>query len=498
MRSWLTILIIIACGLVVKANHIAFEFTPLHQEAYDYITSLRFEEGEKVVEKIKITQPSNKLVYLIEDYLDFLTIFINEEKEEFKEREKNKDLRLNAIKEGDKNDPYYLFAQAEIHLHWALSRLKFGEYLTAAVEINKAMGMLEKNQNLFPDFISNKKSLSALHAAAGTIPDRYKGIIGLISNFEGSIQQGLKEINEVIASSDSENYIFYKEALAIKTMILMHLANDKTGAWEFLKKQQLNYKENPILSFLYANAATHAGQNDMAVSILSERIKSPRYASMHYLDLMLGNALLSKLDPSADVYIKSFLQHFKGENYIKDGYRKLAWYELVINNDRMGYLKNMEKCASSGHTLFDEDKAADEEAYSGIVPNKDLLKARILFDGGYGEKALAVINRIGHNSLTDEEKLEFLYRKGRVLQELQNHKEALEVFRECIDQGQSSRRYFACNAALQSGIILEESGKYNEAKSSFELCLSMNPNEYRNSLHQKAKSGLIRLKERGN
>lgn len=497
MLRFCLVLSILSFVLTAKAVNPAFDFTPLHQEAYDYITALRFEEGEKTISRIKTLQPDNKLIFLIEDYLDFLTIFINEEQTEFKNREKNKETRISAIKEGDKNDPYYLFAQAEIHLHWALSRLKFGEYLTAAVEINKAMGMLEKNQTLFPNFISNKKSLSALHAAAGTIPDRYKGIIGLISNFEGSIQQGLREINEVISSSDPDSYIFYKEALAIKTMILMHLANDEAGAWEFLKKQDLNHKENPILCFLYANAAVHAGKNDVAINILSQRIKSPRYASMPYLDLMLGNALLSKLDPSANVYIKSFLEHFKGENYIKDGYRKLAWYELVVKNNKMGYLQNMEKCAASGHTLFDEDKAADEEAYSGIIPHKGLLKARILFDGGYGNQALKEINKIDIEGLNEEEKLEFLYRKGRILQELNQNTEALLIFNECIDNGQFSRRYFACNAALQSGIILEREGKVNAAKSSYETCLSMNPNEYRNSLHQKAKSGLLRLKERG-
>jgi hypothetical protein len=54
--------------------------------------------------------------------------------------------------------------------------------------------------------------------------------------------------------------------------------------------------------------------------------------------------------------------------------------------------------------------------------------------------------------------------------------------------------YFAENAALQSGIIHEQNKDYNNAAKCFRLCLSMKNTEYKNSLDQKARLGLKRIK----
>ena len=47
----------------------------------------------------------------------------------------------------------------------------------------------------------------------------------------------------------------------------------------------------------------------------------------------------------------------------------------------------MVQCKKNGTTATDEDKTAQREARNGLAPNKHLLKARILFDGGYYQRA---------------------------------------------------------------------------------------------------------------
>jgi hypothetical protein len=66
-------------------------------------------------------------------------------------------------------------------------------------------------------------------------------------------------------------------------------------------------------------------------------------------------------------------------------------------------------------------------------------------------------------------------------------------YQTTIDQGKEASYYFACNAALQIGRIYESKKNLNKAKEFFNRCLSMKPDEYRNSLHQKAKAGLNRI-----
>ncbi|GLR19000.1 hypothetical protein GCM10007940_36160 [Portibacter lacus] len=473
-----------------------YKFSEDHRTAYELIIAMRFDEAQDLIKKIKRDQPEDLLVYHIENYIDFISIFISEEKDEFKAKEPNKDIRLAKLKQGDANDPYFLFSQAEVHLQWAMTRIKFEEYFSAALEVNKAIGMLEENQNRFPNFISNKKSLSILHAVAGTIPDKYKGVIELVSNFNGTIDQGLLEIEEVLAYSKHNDYFFEKEAVAIKAMILLHLKNKKEDSWNFLSTSSISREDNPMATFLLASTAMNCGRNEEAIKILKKRTRSPRYFPFYYLDLMLGTAKLSRMDKDADVYIKSYIHNFQGKDYFKDAYRKLAWHALTIMDNEKGYLGYMELCERVGNANIDEDKSALKEAKKKTVPHRKLLKARLLYDGGYLSDAQAELESIDHGDLTSEENIEFLYRKARVQHNMKNIDQALIFYKNCLSMCGDSKLYYCSNSALQMGIIYEEKNEIEEARVFYERCLSMNSSEYNNSLHQKAKSGLTRIRKR--
>ena len=51
----------------------------------------------------------------------------------------------------------------------------------------------------------------------------------------------------------------------------------------------------------------------------------------------------------------------------------------------------------------------------------------------------------------------------------------------------------ACNAALKMGLLHETAGEKELAKAAYRTCLDMSPNQYKHSLHGKAKAGLNRL-----
>ncbi len=140
------------------------------------------------------------------------------------------------------------------------------------------------------------------------------------------------------------------------------------------------------------------------------------------------------------------------------------------------------------------DKNAEREAEAGIVPPLVLLKARLLYDGGYYQRALDVLAGQPESSLpTFLGRLEYTYRKGRILHGLKKYDEALAQYERTIEQGQNSEAFFACNAALQAGLIEEKRGRKTSARTYFNRCLSLKPEEYRTGLHQQAKAGLSRL-----
>ena len=477
----------------IFANAKHFEFTPLATQAYQKAMSLRFDEAKKDIEKIKREDPDNQIVYFIENYIDFFTVFINEDKSEFKRLEKNKYPRLKQIRKGDKDSPYYLYCQAEIKLQWALARLKFEQYFNAFNEVSDAYDLLNRNEKKFPDFVANKKSLGMLHAIVGTIPDKYKWGVKLLSGMSGNIKQGKKEMEEILIYAQSNPFMFEEETLVMYAFLVLHLKDDMDSAWNIIQNKKLDPTKNPLVCFALGNIAIHTGRNDKAIKILENRPKGNQYAEFRYLDYMLGLAKLYRLDRDADVYLKKYVDNFHGQNYIKEAYQKLAWHELIHGNE-INYVHYIKFCETEGAKIIGGDKNAEREAEAGIIPNMVLLKARLLFDGGYYDRAFKLLKK---RTLSDfdnqKDQLEYAYRLARLTHNTGKHNEAIKYYQTTIDRGKDASYYFACNAALQIGRIYESQKNKTKAEEFFNLCLSIKPDEYRNSLHQKAKAGLNRI-----
>lgn len=466
-----------------------FETTSDMEEAYRLVTTLRFDEGRQKIAAIKLNDPNNKLVYLIENYIDFFTIFINEEEKEYDRLRGNKDYRLDQIKLGDKESPYYLFSMAEINLQWATARLKFGERVTPGREVLRAYKFLEKNQKRFPDFVANKKSLSIIHALSESLPSFIRSVLGI----KGSIELGTEEIDDVVKYSEYNNFLFTEESYAIYAYILFFQNNMKKEAYELLFNAKLDHSKSPLICFLKANIAHKNGFNEEAKKILEERPRGEEYMPFPYLDFMYGRYKLYSLDEDASDYILKFISKFEGRHFVKEAYQKLAWSELALNEDISAYKRYMKLCQDQGFKFVDEDKQALKESESREIPNITLLKARLLFDGGYYSKAYGLLLNKSNMFTGPEDQLEFNYRMGRISHELQNYPEAVEFYSMTINTGRKSNSFMACNSALQIGFILEEKKKYKQALLFYNQCLGISPDEYERSLHQKAKSGIERV-----
>ena len=147
-----------------------------------------------------------------------------------------------------------------------------------------------------------------------------------------------------------------------------------------------------------------------------------------------------------------------------------------------------------GKNETDSDKQALQEAERQEVPHPELLRARLLFDGGYYEKASGILNETLYKTLTHRaHRLEYLYRKGRLLHELKSHAEAIHYYTLTIRAGEHEPYYYACSAALHCGMIHESLGSEGAAERYYLICLQINPESYATSLHQKARTGLSRM-----
>ena len=289
--------------------------------------------------------------------------------------------------------------------------------------------------------------------------------------------------------------MFYPEALASYAVITLYQRNDKEKAFQIIRDSDLDPSTSPLVGFLFAKIAQRAGYNDEAIEYLESCPQGSEYKSFEYLEFLKGLSYLRKLDPQAKLILEHFVKHFKGRLYIKEAYQKLAWSALVIDDNIADYKKYIALADRLGTNIVDDDKQAQKEADKGIIPNPEILKARLLYDGGYYQRAHNILVKNEHRFRYDENlNLEFYYRIGRVAQALNNFPDAIVYFSQTIDKGANSKAYYACNAALQMGTIFEGQGDYKNAKKYFKKCLDMDPDNYKTGLHQKAKTGLDRIK----
>lgn len=472
-----------------------YEFTPAIRTAYQSVLNMRFDEATLQIAQIKKADPENLMSYFVENYIDVFRVFIGEKESDYKALAVNESHRLDMLSRGPATSPYRLYTQAHVKLLWAVAGVKFGAYTGAFTRVKDAYALLGKNQKSFPAFMPNNMGLGVLHAAIGNIPDEYKWGVKNIIGLDGTVKQGMGEIEQVLTFARTNAFDFEREAIVMYAFLVLHLNNNTEKAWTVISSSKFDPTTSPLACFAVANVAMRTGRNEKAIDILQKRPTGVAFYPFHYLDYMLGEAKLFRMDTDAGKYFESFLANFKGKNYVKAAYQRLAWSRFV-QGDMVGYRKQMELLKTRGSTKIGADQNAAQEAKSGQLPNIFLLKARLMSDGGYFTKAYDYLKGKSVSDFANNKAhaLEYGYRMGRIAHQLGKTDEALVYYQQTIAEGSRETYYFACNAALRSGEIYEARKDKIKARERFNLCLSLHPSEHADGLHTLAKAGLQRVK----
>ncbi|MCF8258238.1 MAG: tetratricopeptide repeat protein [Flavobacteriales bacterium] len=491
MRQLFVLIVVLICHVPTgMAQH--FTWNEEAREAYALLLDLRFQKADSVLKVLEKRDADNLCAPYLRDLADFLYIVVQEDGQEYERRSKLKDKRLAAFERAAHNDPFKNIALGETYLHWAFADMRFGNYFSGAMGIRKAFQLLEENAQRFPSFIQTYKSMGLLHTLVGTVPDNYRWAAKLMG-VDGTISQGIDEMQRVIRGNSGRLEFIYvrKETLFLFTFLQLNLVNDDEAVRSLQK--HLAKHTGPLMDFAKARVLQRTGDTDGAIDLLGRSL-AKRPNAFPYLQFLLGDMKLARLDADADRPFHTYLRIFKGKSYLKASRQKLGWHALLVNNDRKSYTQHLAAVKTVGNTSVDEDRAAQKEAESGVIPNQTLLKARMMFDGGYYARALKDLeNASADRFVSAEERLERQYRLGRIHHEMGNHQKAVEAYRATMRDGASSTRYFAANAALQLGLLYEKLGDKEKAREAFASCSTFKNTEYRDSINQKAKAGLNRL-----
>lgn len=493
------LILLLASALAGSCSY-SYYFDPHSRLAIDNIASFKFGLAREQLSTAKRLNPTNNIPYWAENYIDFLELMNEEREDRFELLLHNRTERLKRLSEGMESSPYKLFCQAEVLMHWAFVRIKFKQYVTAFKEIDRAYSLLNENTKRYPDFVPNKAGLGVLHVLIGSVPDNYAWITKLVG-YKGTVEQGLNELNTALVSANHHaDYKFLEtECTFFLAFLYLNLESNRDKALKFrndyLKERGMGLQGlEPIQAYALGKLSLQLGLNNDALQILMYSKTGEGRSDLVYLDYLRGQAYLNKLSDSSRLYFQRYISKFKGRNFLKSAYQRIAW-SYLMHGDTGNYHAYMRKVPLVGVLDTDSDKQAQREATKSEIPNPILLKSRFLSDGGYYEKALQILETLttNQNKLSVRDELELYYRKARVLDDSGSKRQALLWYRKTILKGDNLPYYFAANAALKSGAIYESLNEPEAAAKAYRSCLSMDYDEYKNGISQKAKIALERV-----
>lgn len=482
-------LLLIGPPTAANCNAADFDFTPNLQKAYSEVFKLKVYSGRELLAK---ENPKNPFRIYVEDFAD-MTELINSENEKQYEKWLSREAeRLNAIEDLDEKSPYNRFLRAEIKLHWALIKIRFGHEVKAAYDVIQAYKLLDENQKLFPNFLPNLKSLGCLHVLIGSVPNKQRWITKILG-LRGNIQLGMNELH--LAAKDK---VWGTEARFCTIFIQAYVLkfDDKHNAemLQFADSQLDNLNVNMVATAI----SLKDNRTEQAFELLKRTPKDATYLYFPIFELYKAETQLFKGNYSQAVSAyQNYLRNFKGKTFLKDTYYKLFLCSWLMGDEKKAKLY-LSKINEDGSTVAESDKAA-QKFYENFqktqaLPNKTLIRLRLLFDGGYFDDALHELGLLTEKKFTNtKDQAEYNYRAGRIFQKLNQFDKAANYFERSVALAGSEEWVFAPNSALQLGYIYQQKGQKNKAKAYFEQAIAYKNHEYKTSVDNKARAALTEM-----
>ena len=474
--------------LALPATAQDFVWTPGLQRAYTDLTRGKLQPARQAL--ATEANKANGIYVYVADYADMLALLASDDDRLLAQLAPNESARLDQLSNLSDASPYQRLLLAEVRLHWAFVKLKFGKDMAASWAVIKAYKLLVANQARFPNFLPTYKSLGTLRIMIGSVPDSYAWVARLLG-LRGNVQQGLADLQ--LAQKDTVSRTEARLAeLLIRAYVLRFSEANESALRQFVDDSP----DNLLVRFFAATTEMKNAHSEQALAWLSSRPTGAAYVKLPIIDNLLGDIYLQKGQYDvALAHYDQFLISYRGQNFVKDThYKRFLCYWL--SGSIAPAKAEIPLILAQGRTTAEADKAAQKaaETYRSSFPGpgqRVLMQARMASDGGYLEQALTWLKPYAETSFaTTPDRAEYQYRLGRIYQKMNALSVAIAAFERAVALSEPGQLSFGALASLQLGYVYQQLRNPAKARQAFEKALSYKHHEYKNSVDNKAKAGL--------
>ncbi len=471
-------------GTATRANsqHASSE---IYSTVLSQILNLQFAHADKLITEIGGDPEMGFEMIYLRNYLEFLDALIAGDRSGYEKYLSGAKARLDSIQSGYSHLSVSLPMISAIHLQSSFLNALHGENFKAARNFYVAQRYYRQAESAMPGDPFNGKLEGLINIISGSAPAEYHWLMKIFG-IRGDIQLGLDQLSEYHEGTSGPD--------RLESCLILLYARQITGQGTGKQNDDCGEDTLTLHRYFYAYHALKSGHSREVIELLDAWAQNTGEMALPLLDLLLGEALLNSTDTGARDLLIRFLDRTRGDHYVKTGWHKLSWH-YFLDGDSAAYHMARDNVIEKGNLILDADKQAFREASEDVLPNAFLLRSRLYFDGGYYRRSFEALQQINQGDLTRrKDSLEYTYRQARIADRLGKRDEAVSGYHEVIETGMGSTWYFPSNAALHLGMIYEERGDTAQALGFYQTCLKMNRSAYRNSIGNKAKLGIRRLK----
>ncbi|GAB3814082.1 hypothetical protein GCM10028895_06830 [Pontibacter rugosus] len=394
--------------------------------------------------------------------------------------------RLEKLEKLPNTDEWVNYATTEVRMQVAMSKLLFGNRLSAAWDFRKAFQAYSEAAKRSPEFIPYKKNLGVLQVLIGSVPDQYKWFLNIIG-LRGSVRQGMQNLK----AATTQRNPFHLEAQLLY-VVLLHMTTPEKEQLALNQARSIAKanKDNLLATFVTMHLLKKS-KVKLALAVYNTKPVGSAYTLFPYLHHMAADLFLYRSDFENSIKENNiFLKQHQGKHYLKSANFKL-YLAYALSDHAPQAAWYLQQVPQVGLAEVEEDKyaACYYEKQEQLI--KPLMKARLFTDGGYFEEALEELSALQLNGATPPAvQAEYYYRKARILHGQDSLSQAILFYRQTLALCKGTDLYFAPNAALQLGYIYEALHQPQQAKAFYKQALSFKNHEYKNSIDAKAKLAL--------